>query len=373
MLAVGNWVAPSVIAGLGPRISMVIGGITYLIYIASFIAPVTWSLYVVSFIMGLGASIIWTAQGNYLTLNSDETTMARNSGVFWALLQCSLLIGNVYVYEAFEGKTRIDHYTREMVSIVLSVICAIGVVILLLLRPAVSADGNVAINRPIGPIKAFTEAVRLLTRKEMLLLCVTFFYTGFELSFWSGVYSSSIGATLSIADKPKQLVGISGVCIGVGEIVGGLLFGLLGKKTVIWGRTPIVLLGFIIHIITFICIFINIPNAASLADTTDKAIINSNVYLALACSCLLGFGDACYNTQVYAALGTIFSDESAPAFAIFKFTQSIAACIAFIYAIYIGLHAQLIILVIFAILGTLTYWATERIVNRRKRIAVSDE
>lgn len=43
--------------------------------------------------------------------------------------------------------------------------------------------------------------------------------------------------------------------------------------------------------------------------------------LAIACSALLGFGDSCFNTQIYAAIGTIFNDESAPAFAIFKFVQ----------------------------------------------------
>ncbi len=31
--------------------------------------------------------VIWTAQGSYLAMCSDENTMSRNSGVFWAILQ----------------------------------------------------------------------------------------------------------------------------------------------------------------------------------------------------------------------------------------------------------------------------------------------
>ena len=50
------------------------------------------------------------------------------------------------------------------------------------------------------------------------------FITGLELSFFSGVYSSCIGATLNISDNPKQLVGLSGILIGVGEITGSLRF-----------------------------------------------------------------------------------------------------------------------------------------------------
>ena len=42
--------------------------------------------------------------------------MERNSGVFWAMLQCSLLIGNTYVYFAFDGKDTIDTATRQTVS-----------------------------------------------------------------------------------------------------------------------------------------------------------------------------------------------------------------------------------------------------------------
>ncbi|XP_014252344.1 UNC93-like protein MFSD11 [Cimex lectularius] len=368
MLAIGNWLAPSIIGAIGARMSMVIGSLTYLLFIASFLIPKTWLLYTVSALMGIGASLIWTGQGNYLTLNSDDLTMARNSGIFWALLQSSMLYGNCYVFIAFEGKQHIDEHTRNTVTIVLTALSLIGLVFLVLLRPAVSADGEVLARRTVGPIKAFREAMSLLTRKEMIFLCITFLYTGFELSFYSGVYSPSIGFTLNISDNPKRLTGLSGIAIGVGEIAGGLLFGLLGSKTVRWGRSPIVILGFVVHIVTFFCIFLNLPNSAPLGDTTDQAYIQSNVILAIACSVLLGFADSCFNTQIYAAIGTIFSEESAPAFAIFKFTQSLAAASAFFYSKYIGLYIHLAILVVWATLGTATYCITERMVNNSKEV-----
>lgn len=83
-----------------------------------FIYPYTWSFYTVSVLVGIGAAgnitlpnhgsysgnrsllhvcvmvfshlysvVLWTAQGNVLAINSNDVTIGRNSGIFWALLQ----------------------------------------------------------------------------------------------------------------------------------------------------------------------------------------------------------------------------------------------------------------------------------------------
>jgi MFS transporter, NAG-T family, sugar:H+ symporter len=65
----------------------------------------------------------------------------------------------------------------------------------------------------------------------MILLAFTFFYTGIELSFFSGVYSSSVGFTNNFTEA-KRLVGLCGILVGLGEVIGGATFGLLGSRTV---------------------------------------------------------------------------------------------------------------------------------------------
>lgn len=104
---------------------------------------------------------------------------------------------------------------------------------------------------------------------------------------------------------------------------GGALFGILGAKTARWGRDPIVIMGYLIHVVSFFLIFLNLPNNAPFGDTDEKSYMDPSPYLAMLCSFLLGFGDACFNTQIYAMLGGNFSDNSTSAFAIFKFTQVI--------------------------------------------------
>lgn len=142
------------------------------------------------------------------------------------------------------------------------------------------------------------------------------------MSFFSGVYSPSIGFTLKFGDNAKQLVGLSGICIGVGEIFGGVLFGLLGNKTTKYGRDPIVIMGFFVHLISFLLIYLNLPNDAPFNNTHDVGHFDPPLaWVALLCSGLLGFGDACYNTQIYSMLGGVFAKNSVAAFAVFKFAQ----------------------------------------------------
>lgn len=45
-------------------------------------------------------------------------------------------------------------------------------------------------------------------------------FTGFELSFYSGVYSTCIGFTRQLGEDAKMLVGLSGIFIGFGEVLG---------------------------------------------------------------------------------------------------------------------------------------------------------
>ncbi|XP_042877887.1 UNC93-like protein MFSD11 [Penaeus japonicus] len=82
-----NWLAPSCLSFLGPKLTMIVGSVTYIIFIASFLWPQTWLLYLSSVLLGVGAALISAGQGNYLTLMSDHDTITRNSGIFWALFQ----------------------------------------------------------------------------------------------------------------------------------------------------------------------------------------------------------------------------------------------------------------------------------------------
>jgi hypothetical protein len=386
VFAASNWGAPSVVSVLGPKVSMMVGGVPYLLFIGSFLRPMTWTLYTGSVLVGLGASVLWTAQGNYLTLNSDQDTITRNSGLFWALLQCSLLIGNLYVYIAFKGDIDISPDMRTTLYLILSCVCLGGVVLFIVLfclrstsevtspdfKQIPGTDRRESlygeITEPIireeemereGPWQAFRNSLHLLATKQMLLLAVGFAYTGLHLTFFSGVYGTCVGHTLNLGNDAKSYIGFCGMFIGVGEITGGLAFSIFGKRTNKYGRDPIVLLGFIVNTCAYYLIFLNLPDSSPFGNTNDSAHIKSNVTVAVISAYLLGLGDSCYNTQMFSILGDVYQTNSSQAFALFKFMQSLTAAAGFFYSNHVSLQWQLLILVVTNVLAVATFIPVE--------------
>ncbi|XP_070704275.1 UNC93-like protein MFSD11 [Pempheris klunzingeri] len=390
VFSASNLIAPSVVTVIGPQLSMFFSGLLYSGYIAMFIYPYTWSFYTASVLVGIAAAVLWTAQGNVLAINSTDSTSGRNSGIFWALLQFSLFFGNLYIYCAWHGHVHITDKDRRTVFISLTVISLVGCFLFFLIRkpdpePCPSEESeseqqaesteSCSVAASLRPslcsqaLDAFFKACKMFVTKEMLLLSVSIGYTGLELTFYSGVYGTCIGAMTRFGHDAKSLIGLSGICIGIGEILGGGMFGMLNKWNR-FGRNPVVLLGLITHFVAFYLIFLNIASDAPLAPeagTELQAYITPSVGVALLCSFLLGLGDSCFNTQLLSIIIFVFRNNSAPAFAVFKFIQSIMAALAFFYSNYLLLHWQLLILVLVGFLGSVTFFMAEWMAESNRR------
>ncbi|XP_060838666.1 UNC93-like protein MFSD11 isoform X1 [Rhopalosiphum padi] len=368
-----NWVSPSVVNFTGCKIAMIIGAICYTMFLVSFLWLSSFLLYLMSAVQGFGAAILWTAQGTYLTLNSDSSTMSRNTGVFWMISNMSMLLGNAFVSYALRDKDDFDKSTRTFIYTVLIAVSVFGTLLFLLLRSPVSSEGTVNERvETISFIQQIKDTKSLFLTKDMRLLNISFFFTGLHMSFYASVYSSSIGFTKRMGSNSKQLVAVSGLFIGIGEILGGLIFSILGQKTfennIIskgLSHSAVIALGFIVNIVAYGLIFINLPNDSPFGDTTAKSFINPNQYLAILCSFLLGFGDSCFNTQLYNIVGLKYSENSAPPMALFNFMQSIAAALSFYYSNYFGIQIQLILLMVSLTMATLTFFKVEESTDKR--------
>ncbi|XP_058509290.1 UNC93-like protein MFSD11 [Solea solea] len=383
VFSVSNLLAPMIVTVIGPKFSMFLSGLLYSGYIAVFIIPSTWSFYLTSVLIGVGAALLWTAQGHFLVENSEALTINRNTGMFWALLQCSMLFGNLYIYFDWNGRTEISDNTRKNNFMSLLVASVLGTLSFLVLKKShheeemLSEDEGQALlsTRTMYKQRANTAAqdaksefktiLQLLKTKTILLLSPCMAYSGLELSFYSGVYGTCIGATAHFGPAAKGLIGISGIVVGIGEIVGGGLFGLLFKNNR-FRRTSVVFLAMVVHFVAFYLIFLSIPGDAPVVfktATQENPYLTPSVSIALLCSFLLGLGDSCFNTQLYSILGCVYAEHSTSAFAIFKFIQSVFAAVAFFYSGYVLLMWQLLLMVILGFAGTLCFFVVERMQN----------
>lgn len=285
VFAICNWLAPTIIGMIGSRKSIYLGSICYVAFLMPFLWPSNILLYTMSVLLGFGASIIWTGQGTYLTMNSDLSTISRNSGIFWAMSKISICIGNVFVILVLRDKTELNESTRMLVFTVLAVVCGFGTLILMVLRPSVDAEGienEVNFRKPNSmiPKKELKDSMRLLMTKDMLLLSTLFLFTGLHVSFYSGVYSSCIAFTKSMSTNTKQLLGYTGILVGVGEVTGGLLCSILGKKSSRsdskfsgLSRSTVIIISFLINIVAYGLIFVNLPNDSPFGDSYSKSFI----------------------------------------------------------------------------------------------------
>merc|ERR1712223_637618 len=345
VFSIASWLAPSVVAWKGPRFAMFVAGLLYGQYIPELLYPNTYLLYISAAIIGLGAPVIWTAQGNFLAICSDPETISRNSGIVWATLQVSGLIGNIFAFFMFNGQEYISTSVRTTVGIVLLVITLSGVAVMALLRPT---SWHTTTEQATSPSKALRDSFALFLTTDML-----------QLSIWSGVYPTSVGFFGGLGTDRKALATIALISIAAGEVIGGATFGFFGHLTAKRGRDPIVVLGFILSMLAYFLTFLAIPNSANLNETEELAFIDPNRYLIIFIAFLLGFSDACFNTQITSILGGVFKEQSSSAFAIFKFMQSLSAAIAFFYSPYLSLQWQLLAAVTLDIIGTVAFCKVE--------------
>lgn len=98
----------------------------------------------------------------------------------------SMFFGNLFVYFQFQGKDHIDESTRQVVFTVLIAVAILGVIFLGILRrvnhPFLDTG---ATDRELeyatessSIVGAFKSALKLFMTRDMLLLNITFFYTG---------------------------------------------------------------------------------------------------------------------------------------------------------------------------------------------------
>lgn len=145
-----NFVSSFIVSSLGSKMCLILGSFTYVLFVAANIVYVELLLYLSSGLLGLGASVLWTAQGAYISNCSalheqqlglpTSSTLGFFNGLFFSIFQVNQLLGNLLAAALFKADV-----STGTIFIVMTAICAVGALTLLFLNdPAKAISASAA-------------------------------------------------------------------------------------------------------------------------------------------------------------------------------------------------------------------------------------
>jgi MFS family permease len=303
---------------LGTRLAMFCGALCYVAYIASLIYFVPAVVLVMSAVIGFGAAVLWVALGVWITQNSTRITRGQNMGIFWSVFQISNILGPMATFIIF------PHLNSDATLFAGFTVCgAIGVAMLLLLRPVQDQpesndadEGTSASSSQVATnaLRAYTKAsclgklswlgasvwgsvlasFRMIATFEMAALMPLVWFSGCELSFWSGAFPLLF---------PQNQVGLILTFVGIGEVVGGVSMGHLGDRL---GRSAPALVGAVSYAVALgLSCWIQAAGGNINPVIADVPLIG---YVAAVC---FGLADSSFNTTCYAMVSQLYGHEDA--------------------------------------------------------------
>lgn len=342
-----SWIVPSIMARIGAPITLWVGSVHYILCLVCIYFPIDWLLYIGAATLGIGAALLWGAQAALLTTYSTPDNLSRNISIFYSVHQTSLLIGNLFIFFYMSGEPYYCPEIRQLIIYTFLGFVIVGVLVLMAI-PYRPSKEDLAV---LDPLYDFTD---FFLSTEFALLTVIFIYSGIHVTFYSGVYGNAVGFTENLGSNFKQDSSLVGIFIGAGQIIGNYIFGIVLAKR-FQRKTPLITAGCLINLLAYVLIYLNLPDSAVVTDTMEDAIIESSIGLCCFCGFLMGIGDSSITLHIYTHIMTYYYTQAPAAFALFKFVQSLAQGVAFVYVPFTGLHTQILILAIVGVLGTLLF------------------
>jgi MFS family permease len=332
---------------LGNRPSLIIGGATYVFYIASNIhTPLNIPLYyTASAIIGIGASLLWTSQGSFLSRQSRPETFGFYGGLFWGLFQANGIIGNLI------AQLTLQTAGSSFLFFLFTIIASGGVLLMLLLvYPPIACaletigdseqDSLVHLQHDTNatehaaPDDSWEATFRLLTGTLRIFADPTMAHL-IPLMIFSGLSQSYFYGGLPPLFS-ERYVGWGMMTLACTDVIGSVVMGRLSD----WiGRRLVLLIG---AFFTFL--------GAALANFGNDTTYLYLLFLASAC---FGLSDACYNTQIYSLIRHFCDtdDRAALGFGFYRLIQAASSAAAFFYSIPLGFLEQTTLVLGFLVLG----------------------
>ncbi|CAF4209471.1 unnamed protein product [Adineta steineri] len=317
---------------LGLRMTFILSSLTYLLFIAANIKYIKWVLYISAFLVGLGAALLWTAQGAYVAIATNKYEQVNNlepssrlgftNGMFFSIYSCSLIFGNLLASFLFHRK-----YDEWIIFTVMSAIAGLGSFSLIFLRP-------VTIPKQTKQT-SILSSLSILFDIPFLLLIPVMCYLGLSEGF---IYGS---IPPLIFDKSQKFLIFT--IYGTVNAFSSIIFGKLSDKLV--RRLIIYAIGGLSYMIIFVLLL-----------TIWKPPLDQNrfeIFVMLVTG--LAIGESIFLSQVCSTLA-VFYGQTRPtdAFACLRIFQAGCTAIGFFTQPYVSFRIQIFCLIILLTLSLIT-------------------
>ncbi|XP_024382597.1 UNC93-like protein 3 [Physcomitrium patens] len=345
--------APLFVVWLGTKRALLVGLSGYWVFTAANLYPTWTTMIPASLFLGFTASILWCAEGTYLTCAakrhaiscniSEETAIGTFNGEFWSLFASNQVVGNLvslgllYYGKGSSGSGDSSSGTTLLVIVFLGSM-AVGTTLAFFLTPQYSSYSTISEDSlpltPAGNRDLAKRMFALLHEKKMVMLIGILIYTGLQQAFIWGDFTKDIITPAFGVAWVGGVMAIYGASDAISSVVAGRF------STGVPAIAAITCVGAIAQgfALTLLCFKQQFGGGG-----IDLLLLSG---LAIA----WGVGDATFNTQISALLGIFYPDDTEAAFAQWKIWQSAATSAAFFASprtdFFIKLYVLLAVLVL---------------------------
>ncbi|CAJ0583691.1 unnamed protein product, partial [Mesorhabditis spiculigera] len=352
-MSIFNIICPTIINKLGPKWPMAIGSLFYIVFMLGFMKISLYMLYFLSALLGIGASLMWTASGVFLVEFSSPGNLQRNTGILWSLIQTSHFVGGGCILIGLK-----DHDLKSGYIMIYMIFAALGAVSVFLYAALPNRPFHVGKALPCNTKEEITimgdlkKMGNLVCAPKMYGSLLMFLYMGMETTFSNTVFTTCVTSTRQLSEGKEEIVAYLILSMSLGHVLGSIFLGIWAPFPEKFGIRWIVILGLVLHYVAFILSYLVFPASAPLGKTWEIGPMEPRMDIYVLVSFLLGVASACWHTQSMVMIGDIFVGSELPAaFALYKLFQTVAASAVYIYSAHLLLHWQLIIASIFGFFG----------------------
>ncbi|CAF1179058.1 unnamed protein product [Adineta ricciae] len=317
---------------LGVRLTLVLSSLTYVFFIAANIKYYPWMLYTSAFLLGLGAALLWTAQGVYVTLATNEheqvnglassSTRGLINGIFLGLFYLHQTLGNLLMSLLFYSKL-----SQWIIFTIMTAIAGLGTFSLMCLRPMKMPKNT--------DQRSVLSRLTILCDLPFVLLVPSISYLGLAQGF---IYAAI--PPLIIDNSRKFLIF---AFYGIVTAVCSIVFGRLSDSRI--RRLDVFILGAFSHTVIY----------ALLLTKWKPPLDQNRIEIFIIIVAGLAVGDSLFTSQIFSTLAVFYGfTRPADAFASLRLFQSAGTALIYVTQAYISLRIQLVGLIVLASLAVVT-------------------